>query len=215
MADSILALDKLRRKVNSFKEQYYYAMSDYCYIKEGIEHPTENQTQEKIVQLSKLSPSEKITLINPIGFKVSKFFLDSAWSKVIAFEDQYYQQKAIYFLYQKGIEQPTERELKEEIKALSHIELRKTIFLSRPLNEREIGCIHQASYGRGVKETAKILGLSQISVKKYRSTACIQLRCENIYETISIATQLGYLPIKAKQLPIQHKETEEVENASI
>ena len=213
MADRILASERLGRKADSLKEQYSCAMAKYCWLKEGIENPTENQIQKKIIQLSKLSQTNKLKFLKPMGFKIDKFFLDNSWADVLASEDKYYLCKALYLLFNRGIKKPTAIELKEEIKSLSHCELRKTIFLNRSLNKREIKCVLEASYGRGIKETAIILGLSEISVKKYRCSACILLRCQNIYEAISIATKLGYL--KDKQLLPQSAKFEKIEAVGI
>lgn len=213
MADSILASERLRSKADFLKVQYSCVMAKYCWLKEGVENPTENQIQIKIIQLSKLSQTNRLKFLKPIGFKINKFFLDNSWSDVIASEDKYYQCKAIFHLFKKGVKRPTAIELNEEIKSLSHSELRKTIFLNRSLNNREIRCVLQASYGRGIKETGIVLGLSEISVKKYRCSACILLRCQNIYEAISIATKLGYL--KDKQRLSKFAEFEEVENVDI
>jgi DNA-binding CsgD family transcriptional regulator len=213
MADCILASERLGRKADSLKEQYSCAMAKYCWLKEGIENPTENQIQKKIIQLSKLSQTNKLKFLKPMGFKIDKFFLDNSWADVLASEDKYYLCKALYLLFNRGIKKPTAIELKEEIKSLSHCELRKTIFLNRSLNKREIKCVLEASYGRGIKETAIILGLSEISVKKYRCSACILLRCQNIYEAISIATKLGYL--KDKQLLPQSAKFEKIEAVGI
>lgn len=213
MADNILTSEILSSKANSFKEQYFFTMAKYCWFKEGLENPTENQIHEKISQLEKLSQSNKLKFLKPMGFKVNKFFLDNLWSDVIASEDKYYQCEALYRLFNKGIKSPTAIELKEEIKFLSHRELRKTIFLKRSLNIREINCVRQVSYGRGIKETAIILGLSEISVKKYRSSACCLLRCQNINEANSIATKLGYLPLK-EEILTHSTEVEEVENTT-
>lgn len=206
--------NKLESNLVFSREQYYIAMAEYCWLRKGIENPTENQIKEKISLLSVLSPIKKIRFVKPIGFKANKFFLDNSWSKVIAFEDQYYQHMAKYFLFTEGIKFPTEVEIKEIVKSLSHIELRKTIFLNKPLTESEINCIKQASYGRGVKETARALKKSEISIKKSRSEASKKLRCENIHETISIATQLGYLTKKNNQLSLHYIKTEEGEATS-
>jgi hypothetical protein len=91
MADSILASERLRRKADFLKEQYSCVMAKYCWLKEGVENPTENQIQIKIIQLSKLSQTNRLKFLKPMGFKVNKFFLDNSWSNVIASEDKYYQ----------------------------------------------------------------------------------------------------------------------------
>lgn len=145
----------------------------------------------------------------------NKITLDSAWCKLIAQEDQYYKAIAQYLLLKEGIDQPREVHIQEKIKYLSHKYLRISLWLGKPLTEREIECIYESACGKGTKEIAIAKNISEGVIRKYRDSAFKKLRSEKIAEAVYFATQLGYLPIKDKQLFPQSTECEEEENVSI
>lgn len=145
----------------------------------------------------------------------NKITLDSAWCKIIAKEDQYYEAIARYLLLKEGTEQPRDVHIQERIKYLSHKYLRVSLWLGKPLTDREIECIYESACGKGTKEIAIAKGISEGVIRKYRDSAFKKLRSEKIAEAVYFATQLGYLPLKNKQLSVQSTELEEVENASL
>jgi DNA-binding NarL/FixJ family response regulator len=145
----------------------------------------------------------------------NKITLDSAWCKLIAQEDQYYRAIAQYLLLKEGIDQPRDAHVQEKIKYLSHKYLRISLWLGKPLTEREIECIYESACGKGTKEIATSKGISEGVIRKYRDSAFKKLRSEKIAEAVYFATQLGYLPLKDKQSLLQSPEIAELENAPV
>lgn len=145
----------------------------------------------------------------------NKITLDSAWCKLIAQEDQYYRAIAQYLLLREGLDQPRDIHIQEKIKYLSHKYLRISLWLGKSLTDREIECIYESACGKGTKEIAIAKGISEGVIRKYRDSAFKKLRSEKIAEAVYFATQLGYLPLKDKELSLQSTESEEVENASL
>lgn len=213
MADSSLTRENLWCKLTIQEEQYYNALAECCLLQEGVKTLTVKQLKARIDYLS--SPLKKTILLGkPLTFRANKLALESSWYKVIEYENQYYQTMAECNLFDEGICNPSEEEIQNRIKHLSHIYLRKTIFL-RPLKQRELECLEQASFGRGSRETAIVLNISEVIVKKYRISTCDKLRCEKMSEAVCIGTHANYLPLRNKHALLQTLETEELGNASI
>ena len=146
----------------------------------------------------------------------NKITLDSAWCNVIAQEDKYYQAIAKYLLLKEGVDQPRDAHIQEKIKYLSHKYLRISLWLGKPLTDREIECIYESACGKGTKEIAIAKSISEGVIRKYRDSAFKKLRSEKIAEAVYFATQLGYLPLKNNQLlPQSIIELEEEENITI
>jgi DNA-binding NarL/FixJ family response regulator len=131
--------------------------------------------------------------------------------KLITVEVQYYKAAAEYQLIKEGIQEPSEKQIKEETKRLSHIYPGFSILLAPPLSEREIEVIVQASCGEELKESAAALGISTDVVKKYRISAFRKLQSKNISEAVHRAWQLNYLPLKDKKKIMQPLAIEESE----
>ncbi|WP_010598048.1 helix-turn-helix transcriptional regulator [Rickettsiella massiliensis] len=146
---------------------------------------------------------------------ISRLARDEAWYKLISIEEQYYRAMAIFCLSEEGIVAPSKDEINEKISYLSHISPKKTALISKPLTSNELKCLYYASCGKEVKEIAILLKKTESSIIKIRATACHKLRCEKVNEAIFVATQLGYLPVKAGKLASQTIEIEEIEHTSI
>lgn len=215
MADSSLARESLGRKCTFQERQFFNTLAEYCLLQEGVKTLTAKQLNSRV---NYLSPSfqKSILLGKPIAFQDNKLALERLWPKLVEDEDCYYEIMAVCSLFDEGNHNPTDEEIQTRIKKLSHLYLRKTIFLN-PLKKREIECLEQASFGRGSREAAIYLNISEVIVKKYRISACNKLRCYKIGEAIGFAFQLGYLPVPIKdpQPLFQSTECEEVENTAI
>lgn len=85
----------------------------------------------------------------------------------------------------------------------------------KPLTDRELECIYESACGKGTKEIAIAKNISEGVVRKYRDSGFKKLRSEKIAEAVYFATQLGYLPIKDKDLSLPIIEIQEAENASV
>lgn len=213
MAKSSLTRDNLWCNLEISKKQYFIAISTYCYLLEGIKAPPKESLKNRANLLQHNFPLDTSYLIKSLTFKPSKLDVENCWGALITAENKFYQTRAELDLFDENIENPSEEQVKEKIKSLSHIELRKSIFLGKTLTEREIECIDQASLGKSPKEIAIVLGISEVVVKKYRSIIYQKFRCETMNEAIFFATRLGYLPLKNKRLLSHSIEFEEVETA--
>lgn len=210
--DGLGGKEEVWTKLKVLEERYYNTLAKYCLLQEGVKD-TPKQVKARVDYLS--APlSKDIFLGKPFTFRVNKALLEGCWYELIKHEDEYYQAMAHCSLLNKENERPSDEQVQNKINKLSHIYLRKSIFL-KPLKKREIECLEQASFGKGSRETAIFLGISEVIVKKYRISSCNKLRCEKISEAISIATLMGYLPIKEKLPLFQLQEPEELENASV
>lgn len=215
MAERSLTRDNFWRKLKISEEQYYLVIAEYCYLLEGMKAPPKELIKTRANLLLHNFLVDASLLIKPLTFKPSKLDLENCWDALITAENKYYQNRAEFDLFDENITNPSEFQIKEKIKSLSHIELRKSIFLGKKLTEREIECVDQASLGKSPKETAVKLGISEVVVKKYRGFIYQKFRCETMNEAIFFATRLGYLPIKNKQLLPHTSEFQEVENVAI
>jgi len=211
MTDNSLTREGLWIKLAIQEEQYYNALAEYCLLQEGVKTLTANQIKARVDFLS--SPWKKTSLLSkPLTFRANKLALESTWYRIVEYENQYYQTMAECHLLCEGMHNPSDEDIQNRIKHLSHLYLRKSIFL-KSLKKRELECLEQASFGRGSRETAVVLGISEVIVKRYRLSSCEKLRCEKIHEAIFMATQLGYLPLKGKNTTIQVLATKETANA--
>jgi len=212
MADTSLTREGLWSKLAIQEEQYYNALAEYCLLQEGVKVLTTKQIKARVDYVS--APFKKTRLLSrPLTFRANKIALESSWYTIIEYENQYYHTMAQCSLFDEGTHNPSDEDIQNRTKHLSHLYLRKTIFL-RSLKKRELECLEQASFGRGSRETAIFLEISEVIVKKYRISSCDKLRCEKINEAIFVATQLGYLPLKEKNTSIQVLAAEALENTS-
>jgi len=213
MGETSLVLEQLWRKLKKDEEQYYQSAAKYCFLAEGLRSPTSKAIKIRANLLQKDFRQKNPLFTTPITFRAKKLEIEQAWDTLCNDERRYYYSLAVYRLFIGGIQNPTNRQVDEEINRLSHIYLKKTILLGSPLSVTELKCLELASFGKGVTETAFILELSESSIKNQRSTACQKLKAINLLEAIFYATWIGYLPIKEKLISPQLFEEEGIENA--
>ncbi|WP_010597602.1 helix-turn-helix domain-containing protein [Rickettsiella massiliensis] len=144
---------------------------------------------------------------------INRVALEGAWCKLIAQENQYFRATAEYLLLENGVDRPSESQIQEKISHLFHIYLSFSLRFGKRLSNREIESLFQASCGEELKESAVSLKRTPDVIKRHRMSAFKKLQSSNIGQAIYRATQLGYLPLKAKH-PQSLIDVEETENAS-
>lgn len=142
----------------------------------------------------------------------NRIALESSWYNFITKEDEYYEAMAKHHLLIHKIDFPREKQIRERIDYLSHIFLRVSLCLGKPLTDHEIRCIYEASCGKGTKEIAESTGLSEGVIRKHQHTAFKKLRTQKMANAIYLSTSLGYLPLEDERLlvPFKSKQAENV-----
>ena len=144
----------------------------------------------------------------------NRISLENSSHNLFTIEDEYYWVMAKHHLLIHNIQYPNEKQIRERMDYLSHVFLRASLCLGKPLTDREIRCIYEASCGKGTKETAESTGLSAGVIRKHQYTAFKKLRTQKMGEAIYLARSLGYLPLEDVRL-LQPFKSKEAENASV
>ncbi len=90
-----------------------------------------------------------------------------------------------------GVHAPTLKQKKEMQGLLTHVWLRRTIYLDSRLTEREKQCLYLSSQGKTIAEIAKILTIHSRRVEKHRESICKKLGCKNMVEAVFVGVRFG------------------------
>jgi DNA-binding CsgD family transcriptional regulator len=113
--------------------------------------------------------------------------------KLSSEEEKLYQRAAKSYLHYLGNNNPTLKQLASMKALLFSVWLRWEIAFDQRLTDREKECLFHASHGKGTKEIAHLLEITEETVKAYRKAILNKLACKNLNQAISIGIKYGYL----------------------
>lgn len=131
-------------------------------------------------------------------------------------QDCYYTDAARLFLFEEGVQNPSNYQLLEAKKYLSNIYLGFSVLLHKELTKRELDVLYRASIGERIEDIAAKLNISFNRVTQIKLATIKKLNADSYEQVISRGTRLRLLLLDNPSF-INHQEINhipEVENAS-
>lgn len=93
---------------------------------------------------------------------------------------------------------PTNKQVEEMVFLLGHIGLSRKLLFDKRLSKREIDCLYHTALGKNVCESAKLLKISQDTIKKHRKSIKQKLRANSMANAVFLGTRYGYFTLDEK-----------------
>ncbi|WP_218813362.1 helix-turn-helix transcriptional regulator [Rickettsiella endosymbiont of Dermanyssus gallinae] len=117
-----------------------------------------------------------------------------AWYKTLIDQEQFLNSQAKLSLIKRGVDKPTDLQLRLETLLLSHKSLKNTVFLGN-LSEKELICLTLTAWGVEAKEIAAMLYIEKDSVHKIHARICKKLNAKNVPNAVFKADEAEFLTI--------------------
>jgi DNA-binding CsgD family transcriptional regulator len=101
-------------------------------------------------------------------------------------EEKLYQSLAQTYLRYLGNSKPTHKQLLTMQTLLCQLWVRYTLLFDQRLTLREKACLYQAALGKTIKETARFLGITPMTVSGHRTAILIKLQCHNMVQAVAM-----------------------------
>jgi len=102
-------------------------------------------------------------------------------------DDEFYKKVAIIILKKRfKIEQPNQNQIKEMIKMLAYVWLKRAILIDEKLTEQEKLCLSLAAQGNTASEIADLLEIAEGTVRTYEREITRKLSCKNMKQAIAV-----------------------------
>lgn len=108
-------------------------------------------------------------------------------------QKQFFKSFARDYLNYLGNSNPTNKQLTEIQTLLSQSWVQRPLCIDGRLTHREQQCLYLSSQGKGIKEIAIFLNLSERQVERHRNNIFQKLECKNIAEAIAKGLRYGEL----------------------
>lgn len=106
-------------------------------------------------------------------------------------QKQFFKSFAKDYLNYLGNPNPTNKQLVEIQALLSRAWIQRPICVDGRLTNREQQCLYLSSMGKGIKDIALFLGISERQVERHRNNIFQKLECKNIAESIAKGLRYG------------------------
>jgi DNA-binding CsgD family transcriptional regulator len=110
-------------------------------------------------------------------------------------EQQFFAGFAKDYLIYLGNPLPSKKKIVAFQSLLSHVWLRRTLWLDGRLTDQERRCLYLSAQGKSLKEIAVFLDISVRHVERHRQAIFQKLGCKNIAEAITLGIRYGEIMI--------------------
>ena len=110
-------------------------------------------------------------------------------------EQQFFTSFAKDYLIHLGNYQPSKKQIAACLSLLSHVWLRRTLYLDGRLTDAERRCLYLSAQGKSLKEIALFLGITSRHVERHRQAIFHKLECNNIAKAIALGIRYGEITI--------------------